>query len=167
MSIIPKVTSPIAPKVKNAFVNFSKNPKSAIPKALGIASVAAVIYDSHINGKERAIVTDDIESADRFSRQFQDYMTSTKDSATVCKLKKHWFDIQQSFPLYHPISRAKGYIDAFGSTAIRELPVLALSAVSLVSKGILCKAAGVLLALNGVRTVVCDVIGIGSKTSGE
>lgn len=159
MSIIPKVTS--------AIKTFSGKPMGVMSKALGVASVASVIYDSHINGREKAIVTDDLESADRFSRQYKNYMTSTKESATVCGLKKQWFDIQQSFSLYHPASKAKGYFCGFGSTVIKELPVLVLSAVSLASKGILGKTAGVLLALNGVKTLVCDVFGIGSKKSGE
>lgn len=159
MSIIPKITS--------AVKTFSGKPLGVMSKALGVASVAAVVYDSHVNGKERAVVTDNIVSADRFSRQYKDYMTSPKESATVCKLKKQWFDFQQSFTLYHPVSKTKGYFGGFCSTAVNELPVLALSAVALASKGILGKTAGVLLALNGVKTLVCDVFGAGSKTSGE
>lgn len=153
----------VIPKVAGAIKTFSGKPLGVMSKALGVATVASVIYDSHVNAKEKAVVTDEIESADRFSKQYNNYLTSTRESATVCKLKKHWFDIQQSFSLYHPTSKAKGYFSGFSSTVVKNAPLVALSAITLASKGILGKTAGVLLAFNGVKTLVCDVFGIGSN----
>lgn len=157
MAIVPKLTS--------AIKSFSGKPLGIMSKALGVASVASVVYDSHVNGREKAIVTDNIESADRFTKQYNNYMTSSKESATVCGLKKQLFDFQQSFSLYHPISKAKGYCLGFGNTIIGELPVLLMSAAALISKGVIGKTAGVLLAATGIKTLVCDVLGVGSKTS--
>lgn len=153
----------ISPKITTALKNFSGKPLGVMSKALGVASVASVVYDAHINAKERAIVTDNLESVDRFSKQYDQYMSSTKESATVCKLKKHWFDFQQNFSLYHPISKTKGYVGGFLDTAINELPVIGLSALALASKNWVGKTAGVMLALNGVKTLFVDVFGVGSQ----
>lgn len=153
----------ISPNVTTALKKFSGKPLGVMSKALGVATVASVIYDAHVNAKERAIVTDNLDSADRYSKQYDQYMSSTKESATVCKLKKHWFDFQQNFSLYHPISKTKGYVGGFLNTAINELPVIGLSALALASKSWVGKASGVILALNGIKTLFVDVLGVGSK----
>ena len=153
----------INPKITSALKTFSGKPLGVMSKALGVASVASVVYDAHVNAVERAKYTDNIESADRFSKQYNQYMSSTRESATVCKLKKHWFDFQQNFSLYHPISKTKGYVGGFLNTVINEAPVVALSVVSLASKSWVGKAAGVALALNGIKTLFVDVFGIGSQ----
>ncbi len=153
----------ISPNITTALKKFSGKPLGVMSKALGVATVASVIYDAHVNAKEKAIVTDNLESVDRFSRQYDQYMSSTKESATVCKLKKHWFDFQQNFSLYHPISKTKGYVGGFINTAINELPVIGLSALALASKSWLGKASGVMLALNGIKTLFVDVLGVGAK----
>ena len=155
----------ISPNITTALKKFSGKPLGVMSKALGVATVASVIYFSHYNWNERdkAIVTDNLESVDRFSRQYDQYMSSTKESATVCKLKKHWFDFQQNFSLYHPISKTKGYVGGFVNTAINELPVIGLSALALASKSWLGKASGVMLALNGIKTLFVDVLGVGAK----
>lgn len=153
----------ISPNITTALKKISGKPLGVMSKALGVATVASVIYDAHVNAKEKAIVTDNLESVDRFSRQYDQYMSSTKESATVCKLKKHWFDFQQNFSLYHPISKTKGYVGGFINTAINELPVIGLSALALASKSWLGKASGVMLALNGIKTLFVDVLGVGAK----
>lgn len=153
----------ISPNITTALKNFSGKPLGVMSKALGVATVASVIYDAHVNAKEKAIVTDNLESVDRFSKQYDQYMSSTKESATVCKLKKHWFDFQQNFSLYHPVSKTKGYVGGFLNTAINELPVIGLSALALGSKSWVGKASGVMLALNGIKTLFVDVFGIGAK----
>ena len=153
----------ISPNITTALKKFSGKPLGVMSKALGVATVASVIYDAHVNAKEKAIVTDNLESVDRFSRQYDQYMSSTKESATVCKLKKHWFDFQQNFSLYHPISKTKGYVGGFINTAINELPVIGLSALALASKSWLGKASGVMLALTGIKTLFVDVLGVGAK----
>ncbi|MBE7704221.1 MAG: hypothetical protein E7Z90_00245 [Cyanobacteria bacterium SIG29] len=159
MAIIPVITS--------AVKKFSGKPLGIMSKALGVATVASVVYDSHVNGREKAIVTDNTESADRFFKQYKNYMVSPKESATVCGLKKHWFDFQQSFSLFHPYSKTKGYVGGFGKTIVDEIPNIALGAVALATKGIPSKVAGVLLAVNAVKTCVFDVFGVGSMASSK
>lgn len=149
--------------ITTALKKFSGKPLAVTSKVLGAATAAAVVYDSHVNGREKAIVTDDIESADRFIDQYNNYIVSDKESATVAKLKRGWFDMQQSFSFFHPISKGKGYLKGFGKTLCNELPNVALSAVALLGKGWLSKTSGVLLAVNAVKTLVCDVFGVGSS----
>ena len=148
--------------ITTALKKFSGKPLAVTSKVLGAATAAAVLYDAHSLGREKAIVTDDIESADRFIDQYNNYIMSDKESATVAKLKKGWFDMQQSFSFFHPVSKAKGYVAGFGKTLCTELPAVALSVTALASKSWIGKTAGVLLAGNAIKTLVCDVMGVGS-----
>lgn len=148
--------------ITSALKSFSGKPMAVTSKALGVATCAAVLYDAHINGRERAYSCDEIESGDRFYNQYKQYMTCEKESATICKFKKIWFDMQQSFPLNHIGPRVKGYASGFGKTLLTDLPLIGLSAVSLKCKT-LGKIAGVGLALNAVKTLAYDVMGIGAK----
>lgn len=137
----------------------SGKPLGIASKVLGAATVASVIYDSHINGREKAYSTDSIESGDRLFEQYKNYSTMNKESATIAKAKGLWFNMQQGFPLYHLGSKTKGYLSGFGKTFIQDLPLLALSAVALKFKNV-GKAAGVLLGAVGVTTFLHDVVGI-------
>jgi hypothetical protein len=94
-------------------------------------------------------------------KQYDQYMTMQKPSATTANLKKWWFETQQSFSYNHLITKTRGYVSAFGSTIARNLPVIALSAIALKCNK-LGKVAGALLAVNGLKTLLCDVMGIGS-----
>ena len=138
---------------------------SVAAKVLGAATGVAVLYDSHVNGKEKAFVVDSEESADRFSSQYSQYITSDKESATLCKLKKFWYDSQQNLQALHIFSKLKGYISGAGNTILNAVPLIGLSAVALLtkSKSKLGIAAGALLALNGLKTLLYDVMGIGVK----
>ncbi len=155
MSITPASIAETAKKI-------SGKPLGVMSKALGVATLASVIYDSHINGRERAYSLDEKESADRFYNQYKQYMTSERESMTINKLKKLWFNIQQDFPFYHMGSRLKGYLSGFGETLVKGLPLVVLSAVALKFKTA-GKVAGTLLAANGIQTFLYDVCGIGAK----
>lgn len=151
----------VIPKIATAVKKFSGKPLAVMSKAIGAASVAAVVYDSHVNAKESSYATDSVESADRFINQYNNYRSSNTQSATISAMKSKWYDIQQSFSYYHPISKIKGYLSGFGGTIVTQAPVLALSALSLCCKGIVSKTAGLALALHSVKTILCDVVGIG------
>lgn len=168
MSGSSKISSFVAsvrsnPKIKNVAKSAKKYaPKAAgiASKAVGIASIGAVLYDAHVNGKESAYAIDEKDTFNRNHNQLSLYNASESGSATICKMKKMWYGIQTDFPLYHFGSKLKGYVCGFGSTLVKKLPVLALSAVSLAFKkvGIVSSA---LLALYGAKTVGYDVMGIG------
>ena len=154
MSVIPKITS--------ALRKFSGKPMGIMSKALGAATCAAVIYDAHYNGKYTAQNRDTRDSADRFEKEFKQYMTTDKDSSIICRLKKDWFDSQMTLSTPHLLSRAGGYICGFSNTIFASLPLIALSAVSIKCKT-LGKIAGVLLAGHGIKTYAYDILGKGSR----
>lgn len=148
-------------KVTTALKNFSGKPLGVASKALGVATCASVLYDSFVNAKDKSCVVDEIDTGNRVFSQYQQFMTSDTQSATVCKLKRMWYNIQLGFPFYHVASRTKGFAKGFGATIARGLPLIGLSAVAIKSKSPIGKAAGVLLAANGVKTFLHDVVGIG------
>jgi len=156
MAVIPAITS--------AAKKISGKPLGIASKVLGAATVASVLYDSHINGREKAYSLDEVSSGDRYYNQYKQFMTMEKPSATLSKMKKWWFNVQQDFSYYHLAARTKGYLSGFGNTIANSLPLVALSAVALKFKTT-GKVAGVLLAANGIKTLLYDVMGIGAKKS--
>ncbi len=156
----------MAVKVSNVINNISgalkSKPVKVASKAMGVAALASVIYDAHVNGREKANVTEQIETGDRFYNQYSQYMTMEKESATIAKLKKTWFDMQQSMPLNHLWPRTKGYFSGFGGTIIKCIPEIGLSIAALKCKKIGVVAAA-LLAIEGIKTCMYDVMGIGAR----
>lgn len=148
--------------ITNTLKKFSGKPLAITSKALGVASVAAVIYDSHVNGKIKADSTDVNATGDRYFKQYKQFMSTDKNSASVNKLKRVWYDMQQNFSYYHPFYKTKGYLSGFGKTLLNELPIIGLSAIALKCKKI-GKAAGVLLGINAVKVLLFDVLGIAKE----
>ena len=151
--------------VTTALKKFSGKPMAVTSKILGAATVASVIYDAHINGKEKSIVTYENDSANKLYNNYRQYMISNKQSATICKLKKGWFDAKQTMSVDKPVSITRGYLSGLGNTVIDNLPELTFSTIALCGKKFFCKTAGVLLALNGLKTLVFDVISAPYKRS--
>lgn len=148
--------------VTNAIKKFSGKPMGVVSKVLGAATCAAVIYDAHVNGREKAGVQDMNDTADRFENQYNQYLVSDKESATICKLKKFWYNVQQDFPYYHFVSRTKGYLGSFVSTLLKDSPLIALSVLAIKTKNV-GKVAGALLAGHGIKTFLYDVMGINAE----
>lgn len=156
------VVSSVIPKITTAAKKFSGKPLGVMSKAIAVATCASVLYDTHINGRERAYSLDEVESGDRFYNQFKQFMTSDRESATICKLKKIWYNLQQDFPFYHITSKTKGYFAGAGNTLLKSLPLIGLSAIALKFKKA-GKVAGILLGINAIQALLCDVMGIDFK----
>ena len=148
--------------VTSAIKKFSGKPLGVVSKVLGATTCAAVLYDAHINGRENAGVQDMNDTADRFENQYNQYLVSDKESATICKLKKFWYNVQQDFPYYHFLSRTKGYLGSFGANLLKDSPLIALSVLAIKTKNV-GKIAGALLALHGIKTFLYDVMGINAE----
>lgn len=158
MAVIPAITS--------AVKKFYGKPMHVTSKVLGVATTAAVLYDSHVNGRERATAIYEIKSADTFYNQYKNYMISESGSATLCKMKKWWFELQRDFTLDDFAYKTGGYISGAGRTIVKDIPVLALSALTLIPKNpTVNKVAGTLLATSGLYSFFTDVVGIGSDKS--
>ncbi len=147
-------------KIGTTIKKLSGKPLGTASKILGAATLASVVYDAHVNGKERAKSTDILESGTDFYNNYSQYMTMEKESATIAKLKGVWFDIKQNNPFRHMAPQSKGYAQGAGSTLLKALPLIGLSAAALKFKKV-GKAAGVLLAAAAAKTVFYDVIGKG------
>lgn len=145
--------------VKSTAKKLTGKPLLYASKGMGVLATAAVLYDAHVNGVERATVKDDIDTANRFYNQHRQYRTTNTNSATIAKIKNIWFDMQQSFPFNHSTSKVLGYLGGFGMTIAKNIPVLALSAVSVLAKNpTVSKVTGSLVAAYGAKVVVDDVI---------
>ncbi len=161
MTVISAIKT-IIPKVGRAAKRFSGKPLAVTSKVLGAATIASVLYDSHINGKEKAYSLERNNMADRYQSQYEQYMSMDKASATTAALKKWWFDSLQSTNIPNIIDKIKGYAGGFGSTTLSGIGKIGLSAVALKSKGKLGKIAGVALLIDGLKNILHDVMGIGN-----
>ena len=151
------------PKIASAVKTFAGKPMGVISKVLGAATCAAILYDSHVNGKENGISADSLNTADRYEKNFKNYIADDSESATVAKLKKLWYDSSLTFSYPHVFSKMGGYIKGFAETISKGLPLIALSVVSIKCKT-LGKISGVLLAVNAIKTLIYNVAGIGSNS---
>ena len=154
--------------IKNSIVTnakkFAGKPMGVASKVVGAGTIASVLYDAHVNGRERAFVNDDLNSADRFYNLHKQYMTSDKNSATVSQMKRGWFLGQMTNGCSHFANKVGGYLGGFGETLFNNIPRLLLSAVALRFNK-LGKVAGALLTFDWAKTFLLDVVGIGSKKS--
>lgn len=153
--------SPFVKRIKPIIQKFGGKPLAITSKALGVATLASIVYDAHVNGRERSYAVDSDVSANRLYNQFNQYSRMEKSSATLAKFKKMWFNAQRNFAHYDIAPKVFGYLAGVGQTLFDNLHLIGLSAVALKSdmKSKLGKAAGILIALNGINTFLCDVIG--------
>ena len=146
---------------KTEITTFVKNLPKKTPlvvgsKVLGAATIASIIYDAHVNGREKAYTDDEIYSAERYTNLYKQYMTSSKESATLSQLKKGWFVGQQSSSWFHFTTKARGYITGFGNTILNELPRLAVSSAAIAFKKV-GLAAGAVLAGSWAKTFLISI----------
>ena len=154
-----KISPNMTKTIKTAAKKLAGTPLLYASKGLAIATTAAVLYDAHVNGKENAIVQDEADTANRVYNQYLQKFTSNSNSATISKMKDVWFEIQQSFPFNHSTSKALGYIGGFSTTVAKNIPAIALSAVSILAKNPkISKTAGCLLGAYGAMVLSSQVI---------
>lgn len=148
--------------ITTALKNFSGKPLGIMSKTIGAASVAAVLYDAHVNGKIKAKSTDMDSTAERYFKNYKQFMSTDKQSASINKLKRVWYDIQNNFSYLHPYYKSKGYLTGGGKTLLNDLPILGLSFIALKFKKV-GKIAGLALGFHAIKTLVYDVFGVGRK----
>ncbi len=154
--------------IKNSTISaakkFAGKPMAITSKIVGAGTIASVLYDAHINGRETAYTQDEINSADRLYNLHKQYMTSDKNSATISQMKKGWFLSQMTNGCAHFGYKAKGYLSGFGETLFNNIPRLFASAIALRFNK-LGKVAGALLTADWAKKYFIDVIGISSKST--
>ena len=149
----------------------SGSPVQVGSRIIGAATAASLVYDSHINGRERAFTLDEVASGNRLMNMNRQYKQSNSSSATVSQMKKGLFYGQMASPCFHFWTKLSGYVQGFGHTIINNLPRIGLCAATLLgmkSGNKAMKTAGVvaggLVAADWLRTIAVDVLGIGSKS---
>ena len=148
--------------VTTAIKKFSGKPLGVMSKAIGAVTAASVLYDMYVHGKEKAVSTDRIETGDRVYNDYRQYMSMDSSSAVTAKAKKFWYDLKSDYSIYHPWQLTKGFVKGAGDRLLSALPLIGLSVVALKCKNV-GKAAGVLLALHGIKSFMFDVVGLGRK----
>ncbi len=154
-------------QIINAAKKLAGKPLAAASKVIGGATIASVIYDSHVNGKEKSNITDEVNSANRLYNLNKNYYTINKESATIAAMKKGWYLGQMTNGTSHFINNVKGYIVGAGMTIFNNAPMLALSAIAVrigkIGKIPVGKLAGAVLGLSWVKTFLVDVVGIANQ----
>ena len=154
-----KVTPQMSASTKAAIKKFAGKPLEYGSKAIGVVALSAILYDAHVNGKEGAIVKDELDTANRVYNQYNQYLKSYTGSATIAKMKNTWYEIQKAFPFDHSTSKVLGYLGGFGMTIAKNIHVIGLSALSIFAKNpTISKAAGSMVALYGAKVVTDDVL---------
>lgn len=153
----------IITKIYDTAKKFSGRPLEITSKAMGFVTIGSVAYDSHINARENSIVSDRLNTADRFIQNYNNYISMEPRSQTIANMKNKFFDMQQTFTWPHIISRVTGYLGGFIDTLSSNLPEIALSILAIKTKSckFLGKTAGVLLSINALKTILYDIIGFG------
>ncbi len=154
--------SDVLKKVPGAVKKISGKPLGIASKVMGAAAIASVVYDAHVNAAEKADTYDSVKTADKMHNDYKRYITSNKKSATLAKLKRYWYDMQQNTLGFHFINKTAGYTGEFVSTAVSNAPKLLLAGAALAFKKA-GKIAGIVLLLDAVRTFIFDVAGLGAK----
>lgn len=144
--------------ITTALKKFSGKPLAITSNVIAAASVASVIYDAHISGKEESVVKYERDVSNKLYNNYKQYIGSSSGSATVAQLKKWWYNTKQDYTLDNQASRVVGYASGAMNKIGPNLPVLGLSAIALLGKKIFCKLAGGLLALNAAKIIASDVI---------
>lgn len=157
----------ISPTVVNIAKKLAGKPMAAASKIIGAATIASVVYDSYVTGKEKAIVTDETESGNRLFNLNKQYLTMNGESATVAAMKKGWYLSQMTNSTCHLLNKIGGALMGAGQTIFNEAPMIALSAIAIsfgkVGKIPVGKIAGSLLGLSWAKTFLYDVLGFGNN----
>ncbi len=149
-------------KVPALTKKISGKPLETASKVVGAGVIVSSIYDAHVNGAERADIFDSINTANKMHNDYKQYISLDKESATLAKLKRYWYDIKQNTIDFHFMNKTRGYLGSFSSTILSNTLniLLAVAAIKMKKAG---KIAGTILTLHAAKTVLFDVLELGRK----
>ena len=154
-----KISPAMTKNLKTTAKKLGGAPLLYASKGLAVVTTAAVLYDAHVNGVDRARIKDSTDTANRVYNQYRQKHMSKSNSATISKMKDMWFEVQQAFPFNHSTSKVLGYIGGFSATLIKNIPAIALSVVSVAAKNpTVSKVAGCLLGAYGAAVLGSNVL---------
>ena len=144
---------------------FGSKLASGTAKAAGCVGLAAIAYDAHKLGKVRAGETKREAIATSGLDAYVDSKSLDKPSALMSKIQDVRFSAEMNGKLFNGVrnffNSAKGYVKGVAESLVSNVVPLALSAVSIMTKGNVSKAAAIGLTAYGGVEVAKNAFGAG------
>ncbi len=144
-------------------INFT----AGLAKATGYVGLAAIAYDAHKLAKVRAGEERKLAIANSGLDTYMDTRTLDKPSVLMSKMQDAKFDAEMNGRWFNGIrntfNSVKGYVKGFAESLVNNVVPLALTAVTVLTKGKVSKASAIGLAAYGAVDVGKNVFGIGKQ----
>ncbi len=144
-------------------VNFT----AGLAKATGYVGLAAIAYDAHKLGKVRAGEERKLAIANSGLDTYMDTRTLDKPSVLMSKIQDAKFDAEMKGHWFNGIrnwfNSAKGYVKGVGESLVNNVVPLALTALTVLTKGKVSKASAIGLTAYGAVDVAKNVFGAGKQ----
>lgn len=131
-------------------VNAQPKTRTFLAKGIGAVGLAAVMYDAHNYGKIHAQTASKLQKADGAVDAYVSGSTSNSSSTIASKLQDFRTNMELNGGLCGGIrngfAQAKGYLVGVGKSLVDNAIPLVLSTATLLTKGKLSKALGVVTA---------------------
>ncbi|HNW25621.1 MAG TPA: hypothetical protein PLG15_03230 [Candidatus Gastranaerophilaceae bacterium] len=129
-------------------------------KAIGIAGLGAVLYDSHTIGKEECNMNQRNLKTDSVEKTFMDTISLDTPSKTKDIMKKQFlkYKLNENFTTF--FTGAAGYVKGFTKMLVNNVIPFGLALGTVATKGLASKACGVGLIGYGLVYLLHDVMGI-------
>jgi hypothetical protein len=147
--------------ISTAFKSAKTNVVKYLPKAVGLAALGVVAYDSHIVGKIQADVYSKSKDADACAETFNNTQYLSSPSMTTSKLKDGVNRLEMESNTRHFINSAIGYFKGFGSMMISSVVPLGLGLGAICGKGKWSKGSAIGLGIYAGFKFFKDVLGFG------
>lgn len=140
---------------------------NAVAKTTGYVGLAAVVYDAHKLGKVRAGETRREAIATAGLDAYMDSKQLNKPSCLMSEIQNKRFDMEMKGQLFNQVrnffNSAKGYVKGVAESLVSNVVPLALSAVTVLTKGKVSKVAATGLAAYGAVDVARNAFGVGKE----
>ena len=167
ITVTPVSTQATATAAANAVKTESFGSKfaSGVAKTAGFAGLAAIAYDAHKFAKVRAGEAKREAIAGSGLDAYMDSKSLDKPSAIMSKIQDVRFSAEMNGKMFNGVrnffNSAKGYVKGFAESLVSNVVPLALSAVSIMTKGGVSKAAALGLTAYGGVEVAKNAFGAG------
>lgn len=136
------------------------NVSNIIIKAIGIAGLGSVLYDSHILGKQECKMTQNVLKTNSIEKTYIDTLSLDTPSKTKDIMKKRFlnYKLNENFTTF--FTGAAGYVKGFTKMLVNNVIPFGLALGTVATKGFASKSCGIGLAGYGVVYLLHDVMGI-------
>lgn len=143
------------------------NLAGGLAKATGCVGLAAIAYDAHKLGQVRAGEQRRSAIADSGLDAYMDSKSLNKPSVLMSKAQNKRFDMEMKGHLFNGVrnffNSAVGYVKGVGESLVSNVVPLALTTLTLLTKGAVSKASAIGLAAYGTVDVAKNCFGAGKE----